>query len=54
MPLGFDGLVERLLYDVALAGTGGWSLAYAVDLLSIQFGKNNVPRYVKDVPLTQQ
>lgn len=23
MASGFDGLVERLLYDVALAGTGG-------------------------------
>lgn len=23
MVVGFDGLVERLLYDVALAGTGG-------------------------------
>jgi hypothetical protein len=27
MASGFDGLVERLLYDVALAGTGGqWIL----------------------------
>lgn len=27
MASGFDGLVERLLYDVALAGTGGeWSI----------------------------